>query len=100
MPISQFSEGLQKIISFLPGTYGTSLVRHHATCGVFREMNNEGYPKEIITAFKDSIDSNLYFFDNEVSVSIKYAILSGTTLILIVAYILLNVIKSKNTNKK
>ena len=100
MPISQFSEGLQKIISFLPGTYGTSLVRHHATCGVFREMNSEGYPKEIITAFKDSIDSNLYFFDNEVSVSVKYAILSGTTLILIVAYILLNVIKSKNTNKK
>ena len=38
MPISQFSEGLQKVISFLPGTYGTSLLRNHALRGVFEEM--------------------------------------------------------------
>ena len=25
MPISQFSEGQQKVLSFLPGTYGTSM---------------------------------------------------------------------------
>ena len=31
MPISAFGEGLQKIISFLPGTYGTSLIRNHTT---------------------------------------------------------------------
>ena len=30
MPISSFSEGLQKVVSFLPGTYGTSLVRNHS----------------------------------------------------------------------
>ncbi|MBQ4053711.1 MAG: ABC transporter permease, partial [Clostridia bacterium] len=30
MPISSFSNGLQKVISFLPGTYGTSLFRNHA----------------------------------------------------------------------
>lgn len=29
MPISSFGKGLQKIISFLPGTYGTSLIRNH-----------------------------------------------------------------------
>ena len=40
MPISQFSEGLQKVISFLPGTYGTSLLRIHALRGVFREMDS------------------------------------------------------------
>ena len=35
MPISQFSEGLQKVLSVLPGTYGTSLLRNHALHGVF-----------------------------------------------------------------
>ena len=35
MPISQFSDGLQKAISFLPGTYGTSLLRNHFLRGVF-----------------------------------------------------------------
>ena len=29
MPMSNFSEGLQKALSFLPGTYGTSLIRNH-----------------------------------------------------------------------
>ena len=29
MPLSQFSEGLRDILMFLPGTYGTSLVRNH-----------------------------------------------------------------------
>ena len=40
MPISQFSVGLQRVLSFLPGTYGTSLVRNHAMGGVFEEMVN------------------------------------------------------------
>lgn len=30
MPVSSFSAGLQKVISFLPGTYGTGLLRNHA----------------------------------------------------------------------
>ena len=64
MPISQFSEGLQKVLSFLPGTYGTSLLRNHALRGVFEEMGNEGFPAEVVEAIKDSIDCNLYFFDD------------------------------------
>ncbi len=100
MPISQFSEGLQRALSFLPGTYGTSLVRNHATCGVFREMKNEGYPSEIITALSDSIDSNLYFFDNVVETQFKYAILGGTTILLIAGYIVLNILKSRKATNK
>ena len=38
MPISNFGEGLQKVLSFLPGTYGTSLLRNHAMRGVYAEM--------------------------------------------------------------
>lgn len=45
MPISQFSVGLQKAISFLPGTYGTSLIRNHAMRGAFAELTELGFPK-------------------------------------------------------
>ena len=63
MPVSSFSAGLQKVISFLPGTYGTGLLRNHALNGVFSELSEMGMPKEFVTVFKDSIDCNLYFFD-------------------------------------
>mgnify|MGYP005965216993 FL=1 len=33
MPVSNFSPALQKILSFLPGTYGTVLLRNHAMRG-------------------------------------------------------------------
>ena len=56
MPISQFSDGLQKVISFLPGTYGTSLLRNHALRGVFEEMGNQGFPDEVVEAIRDSVD--------------------------------------------
>ena len=64
MPISSFGEGLQKVVSFLPGTYGTSLVRNHAMNGVLKEMESLGMPTEVITDLKDSLDCNIYFFDN------------------------------------
>ena len=62
MPISQFSDGLQKVLSFLPGTYGTSLLRNHALRGVFQEMDLLGFPTEVMEAIRDSVDCNLYFF--------------------------------------
>jgi len=96
MPISSFSKGLQKIISFLPGTYGTSLIRNHATQGVLSEMQNQGIPEEIIESIKDSIDCNLYFFETQVSISAMYVILGITVVVLIGIYILLNAFKKNN----
>ncbi len=95
MPISQFSDGLQKIISFLPGTYGTSLIRNHAMQGTFKEMSALGFPDEIIEAIKDSVDCNLYFFDNKVQTETMYLILAATIAILITVYIMMNIIKNK-----
>ena len=62
MPISSFGKGLQKIISFLPGTYGTSLIRNHTMQGALAEIQNQGIPIVIIEKLKDSLDCNLYFF--------------------------------------
>ncbi len=95
MPISQFNEGLQKAISCLPGTYGTSLIRNHCMRGVLSEMESLGTPPEAMSSLKDMIDCNLYFFGNKVGVPIMFAVISGSVVLLVGAYVLMNVLKKK-----
>ena len=97
MPISNFSSGLQKVLSFLPGTYGTSLLRNHALAGAYREMARVGFPAEVIEAIRDSIDCNLYFFGRSVSIGGMYAVLVGATLLLVGLYVLLNAVRRERT---
>ena len=97
MPISNFSSGLQKVLSFLPGTYGTSLLRNHALAGAYREMARVGFPADVIEAIRDSIDCNLYFFGRNVSVGGMYAVLVGATLLLVGLYVLLNAMRRERT---
>lgn len=94
MPISQFSEGLQKVISCLPGTYGTSLLRNHTMGGVFKEMESQGFPTEVVEAIKDSVDCNIYFFGDKVEMNMMYLILGGAVVGLLIIYVLLNALKS------
>ena len=95
MPISSFSEGLQKVLSFLPGTYGTSLVRSHSVSGTFEEMKSIGLPDDAINSMKDGIDCNMYFFGREVDTSVKYLVLVLSTVVLIAIYVALNANKRK-----
>lgn len=95
MPISSFSEGLQKVLSFLPGTYGTSLVRSHSVNGTFEEMKSIGLPDDAINSMKDGIDCNMYFFGREVNTSVKYLVLVLSTVVLIAIYVALNANKRK-----
>jgi multidrug/hemolysin transport system permease protein len=90
MPISSFGDGLQKVVSFLPGTYGTSLLRNHALGGVFEEMSAQGFSSEVITGIKDSIDCNLYFFGDKVQSWVGYLVLGVSVVVLIGAYILIH----------
>lgn len=93
MPISTFGEGLQRVISFLPGTYGTALVRNHAMRGVLAEMAEQGLPAAVIDSFRDAMDCNLYFFENAVSTGSMYGVLTISTAVLVGAYILLNMLR-------
>lgn len=99
MPISNFSDGLQKAISFLPGTYGTSLLRNHLLRGVFAEMGEQDFPEQVVDAIRDAVDCNIYFFDTKVELSAMYLVLIGTIVVLIGAYVLLNVLVGKSGNK-
>lgn len=94
MPMSSFGTGLQRVLSFLPGTYGTCLIRNHAMAGVLREMRDTaGFPDEVLEGIRDSIDCNLSFFGTQVTLPAMYLILTGATLLLVGLYILLNALR-------
>lgn len=98
MPISNFSTGLQTVLSFLPGTYGTSLIRNHIMRGVFEEMGNVGFPSQVVDSIKDSIDCYIYFFDNKVSTGTMCAIMCITVAVLVLIYVMMNLLKRSKRN--
>lgn len=90
MPISQFSDGLQKLISLLPGTYGTSLLRNHWLGGCFAEMMRLGFPEPVVEAIGDSMDCNIRFFGSRVETGSMFLIVGAAAAALIAIYVLLN----------
>ncbi|MBE6952115.1 MAG: ABC transporter permease [Ruminococcaceae bacterium] len=89
IPISQFGETLQTVISFLPGTYATALLRNHAMRGVFAAMEESGIPSAALEGMRAAVDCEIRFFDHAVSESAMYAILVVTVLVLVAAFVLL-----------
>lgn len=95
MPLAQFSEGLRNLLMFLPGTYGTALVRNHTMRGIIEAIENEGFPKDFVDGVRDNFDCNLYLFGNEIGMGAMYAILAFTIAALIGIYILMNVLRGR-----
>lgn len=96
MPISQFGIGLQRILMFLPGTYGTSLLRNHALRGVYKKMAGANFPLDVIEGIKDSVDCNLYFFGNKVGTGTMYGVLIASIIVLVGVFVLINKFRKKN----
>lgn len=95
MPISNFGGALQRILSFLPSTYGTSLIRNHALHGVFEQMAQEGFPKELIHGIQESIDCRLYFQGQEVPLFAMYLCMGITVGVLILLYVALYILHER-----
>lgn len=95
MPLASFSEGLRNAIMFLPGTYGTSLIKNHTLRGVLDAISKDGVPEQAINGLKDAIDCNIYFFENQVQTGVSYAVIIATVVALIATYVLLNVFSKK-----
>lgn len=95
MPISSFGTGLQKVLSFLPSTYATSLIRNHAMAGTLSELSALGVPREAVDGLRNAVDCNVYFFDTQVEPGAMYAYLGIATAVLVGVYVLLNLRKKK-----
>lgn len=89
MPISSFAVGLQKFIKFLPGTYGTSMIRNTTMNPFFKDLSSY-LPIQTINEIKSGLDCRLDFFGTNVSVSTMYLIMIITDILLIGIYILQN----------
>lgn len=92
MPMSNFSDGLQKVLSFLPGTYATSLLHNHWMRGAISEMGKSGVPEQVLDAIRDGVDCNIYFSGEAVSQGTMYLILVGSVVVVTAAYVLINVL--------
>ena len=99
MPISSFGETLRNVLSFFPGTYGTSLLRNHALRGVLEKMGNSGIPEQAVEAVKDIADCNLYFFGDKVEIWVCYLVLGASLLLLVGGYLTLTYFMSKKRVK-
>lgn len=99
MPIKSFGDGLRNALMFLPGTYGTSLIRNHSLNGVFAEMESVGFPPEVMKGIKESIDCRLSFFGTNVEQWVMYLVLIGSVVLLIGIYVLFNILKSEAKRK-
>jgi len=95
MPLSSFSQGLRDVLMFSPGTYGTSLLRNHCLNGVIREMTNNNLPEQAINGFKDAVDCNIYFFGEQVSSGVSFAVLILSVALFIGLYVFLNARRKK-----
>ena len=86
MPISNFSSGLQKALSYLPSTYATSLIKNHMLHGVFKEMERKHFPDEMVEAIRDTLDCNPVFHGNVVSVNQMIGIMMGSIAVFGIIY--------------
>ena len=82
MPISNFGEGLQKVMSYLPGTYGTALIKNHMLRGVFAEMETKGFQVEVVNGIATSLDCNPTFQGHVVEPASMMLIMPGTVVLL------------------
>ena len=96
MPISNFSEGLQKGMSYLPSTYGTSLLKNHMLRGVFEEMSESGFPDEAVKGIADSLDCNPVFQNHVVSTEEMLMIMFAAVLLFGIIYLVICSAPEKN----
>lgn len=95
MPISNFGSGLQKVLSYLPGTYGTSLLKNHMLNGVYREMKDSGFPEEAITLIRDTLDCNPVFHGHVVTVNQMIVIMVASVLVFGGIYLFMTALREK-----
>ena len=91
MPISSFNLTLQRVLLFMPGTYGTSLIKNHSLNPILSELSKVHIPNEVIENIKTSLDCNLSFFGQNVKIGNMYIIM----IITIILFILINVLQNK-----
>lgn len=99
-PIAQFASGIANFVMCLPGTYFTGLLHNHFM-GVYGGLfADAGMPAPMVDGVLDSLDVNMYFFDNYVSVGKMYAVAASVVVGLIAIFVIINAFKKRHVDRK
>lgn len=98
-PISQFSEGMANFVMCLPGTYCTGLLRSHFMGGYLRLMTAEGMPQAAAEGLLGAFDVKMSFFGSDVKAWTMYLVVTLTVLVLITAFVVINLLNRKRRSK-
>ncbi|MCH5164950.1 MAG: ABC transporter permease [Clostridiales bacterium] len=98
-PISKFSKGMANVIMCLPGTYCTGLLRSHFMSGYASLMTSGGAPQDVIDGLFSGFDVRLSFFGSDVKTWTMYLVVACTVLLLIAAFVVINIISAKRSRK-
>jgi multidrug/hemolysin transport system permease protein len=98
MPIGSLAPVFGNIISCLPGTYGTVLLRNLCLNDCLAQMENTGYNNQAISYVRKGFDCDFEFFGNTVSTLVCVIILLVSVALLIAIYVTAHL--SKNHTKK
>ena len=98
-PISQFSTGMANTIMCLPGTYCTGLFRTHFMSGYASAMIDGGAPKPAVEGLLNGFDVKLSFFGSDVKVWAMYLVVVVTVLVLVAAFVVINLLNKKRNTK-
>jgi hypothetical protein len=110
MPLSQFGEGLREVLSYLPFTYATSLLRRHTMRGAFVALEDHftslHYPEaaeqallEAVDGMRRTTDCVVYFKGEAVSEGAMLLYLIGATALFMAAYLLIHLIHQKRARR-
>lgn len=89
MPVSQFTSAVRTFIRFLPGTYGTALIRNHLLGGLFASFSTK-VPANVMNEIHQSFDTSFKLMGYVITPNGMYLIMIGTCSLLIFIYIVLN----------
>ena len=89
MPMSSMATWLQRILMFIPGTYGTGLLHSHLMGSAIEAAAGEGIPAELVDALKSGFDCSLDFFGHTVPEWTCYLVLGLSVLLLTGIYVLI-----------
>lgn len=97
-PINSLDKTIQNIMVFLPGTYGTTLLRNHLINGPLNHMIKEGTNLETIEVLKDALSCNIYFIEQKINIMNMYLILVGIIILFFIVYAILIIYKKPKKN--
>lgn len=95
MPISTMGQGMQYVVSLLPGTYATVLFRQGFLNSVLNRMR-ETLPQGMINGIASGFDVKMSFFGHDVSTLALILVISISTIVLLGVFLFINKFKKKN----